>query len=143
MDKFETVHFNLTSSAIELTCPCPASLGIISWHSCPIHKHTNSEVISCNCIMWSGQYLQLYEIALMNNQLQQACFGQLSVLYEWTAVKSVCGRGSTRICVYHETHCRCGSRTCVDIGQTEPRNLFSENFVDSYPRNLSSAKLRR
>jgi len=26
------------------------------------------------------------------------------------------------------------------VGQMEPRNLFSENFVDSYPRNLSSAK---
>ena len=25
----------------------------------------------------------------------------------------------------------------------EPRKLFNENFVDSYPRNLSSAKLRR
>ena len=25
----------------------------------------------------------------------------------------------------------------------EPRNLFNENFVDGYPRNLSSAKLRR
>jgi len=24
----------------------------------------------------------------------------------------------------------------------EPRNLFNENFVDSYPQNLSSAKLR-
>ena len=29
------------------------------------------------------------------------------------------------------------------VGQMEPRNLFNENFVDSYPRNLSSAKLRR
>ena len=25
----------------------------------------------------------------------------------------------------------------------EPRNLFNENFVDCYPRNLSSTKLRR
>ena len=28
------------------------------------------------------------------------------------------------------------------VGQMEPRNLFNENFVDSYPRNLCSAKLR-
>ena len=31
----------------------------------------------------------------------------------------------------------------LPVGQMEPRNLFNENFVDSYPRNLSSAKLRR
>jgi len=29
------------------------------------------------------------------------------------------------------------------VGQMEPRNLINENFADSYPRNLSSAKLRR
>ena len=29
------------------------------------------------------------------------------------------------------------------VGQMEPRNLFNENFVDSYLRNLSSVKLRR
>ena len=29
------------------------------------------------------------------------------------------------------------------VGQMEPRNLFNENFVDNYLRNLSSAKLRR
>ena len=33
--------------------------------------------------------------------------------------------------------------TMKQVGQMEPRNLFSENFADSYPRNLSSAKLRR
>jgi len=29
------------------------------------------------------------------------------------------------------------------VGQMEPQNLFNEKFVDSYARNLSSAKLRR
>ena len=29
------------------------------------------------------------------------------------------------------------------VGQMELRNLFNENFTDSYPWNLSSAKLRR
>jgi len=28
------------------------------------------------------------------------------------------------------------------VGQMESQNLFNENFVDSYPRNLSSEKLR-
>ena len=50
---------------------------------------------------------------------------------------------SVNVCVYHETHCRCGSleRTCGRANGTA--KFFNENFVDSYPRNLSSAKLRR
>ena len=30
----------------------------------------------------------------------------------------------------------------LPVGQMEPRNLFNKNFVDSYPWNLSSMKLR-
>ena len=52
-------------------------------------------------------------------------------------------------------HCFCGYNAFREINENfqhprvrshtgpEPRNLFNENFVDRYPRNLSSAKLRR
>jgi len=65
--------------------------------------------------------------------------------HKWTAVKSVCGHGSTAyVRVYTMKH-TAGVAVWrgLAVGQMELQNLFNENFVDSYQRNLSSTKLRR
>jgi len=58
---------------------------------------------------------------------------------------AVCGHGSTAYAHAYTMKHTVGVAVWrgLAVGQMEPRNLFNENFVDSYPRNLSSAKLRR
>jgi len=65
--------------------------------------------------------------------------------HEWTAVKSVCGCGGTAYAHAYAMKHTVGVAVWrgLAVGQMEPRNLFNENFVESYPRNLSSVKLRR
>ena len=67
----------------------------------------------------------------------------LRVQYLHVANKS--GRGSTAYMHAYTMKYTVGMAVWrgLPVGQMEPRNLFNENFVDSYLRNLSSMKLRQ